>query len=71
MGGLLALGTAATLVVSAYVACTGSRVGHALAARVSPRLLLVAGVLAALAWGYKILLHRGYLPFLPLDMQPS
>jgi hypothetical protein len=40
-------------------------VGHALSSRISPRFLLLFGFVALLAWGYKILLHRGYLPFIP------
>ncbi len=65
MGAILALATATVLVVSTYVALTGSMVGHALSSRISPRFLLVFGLVALLAWGYKILLHRGYLPFIP------
>jgi hypothetical protein len=63
MGALLALGVASTFVVAVYVAATGSRVGHALVGRFSARWLLAAGVLGLAAWGYKILLHRGLLPF--------
>lgn len=65
MGAALAVLTAAVLVVSAYVAATGSMVGHLFASKVTPRVLLVFGLLAAAAWGYKILLHRGHLPFGP------
>lgn len=64
LGALLALLTAATLVVCAYVACTGSMVGHALTSRMTPRWLLVLGLCGGAAWIYKILLHRGFLPFI-------
>ncbi len=63
MGAILALATATALVVALFVAATGSMVGHALLGRISARTLLVLGIFAALAWGYKILLHRGLLSF--------
>lgn len=63
MGALLALGTATAFVVAVYVSLTGSRVAHALAGRLSARWLLGLGVVGVAAWGYKILLHRGLLPF--------
>ncbi|MBL9140387.1 MAG: DUF2752 domain-containing protein [Phycisphaerae bacterium] len=63
MGALLALATASVFVVAIFVACTGSMVGHVLADRMSARILLLLGILAVMAWGYKILLHRGLLPF--------
>jgi hypothetical protein len=66
MGFVLALMTAAAFVVSIFVACTGSMVGYALASRISPRLLVAFGAFALVAWGYKILLHRGYLPFIEI-----
>lgn len=65
MGALLAVMTATTLVVSAYVAATGSAVGKILVQRFTPRFFLVMAVLAVAAWGYKILAHRGYLSFAP------
>ena len=65
MGALLALLTAATLFVGAFVALTGSRVGHELGARVTPRTMLVLACIGLAAWGYKIALMRGALP--PLE----
>jgi hypothetical protein len=62
MGFLLAVGTAATALVCAYVALTGSRLGHVLGARLTPRLVLGLGILALLSWGWKLALVRGVLP---------
>lgn len=62
MGALLAVGTAATLVVSLFVAATGSRIGHALGARLTPRILLILACVALASWGYKIAMMRGTLP---------
>jgi hypothetical protein len=64
MGALLALLTAATLVVGAFVALTGSRVGHELGARITPRAMLVLACIGLASWGYKIALMRGALPLL-------
>jgi hypothetical protein len=62
MGFLLAVGTAATALVCAHVALTGSRLGHVLGARLTPRLVLGLGILALLSWGWKLALVRGVLP---------
>lgn len=58
MGCLLAVATAATAVTGAYVAATGSRVGHALGARITPRVVVALACLALVAWGYKAWDHR-------------
>jgi hypothetical protein len=62
MGFVLAVGTAATALVCTHVALTGSRLGHVLGARLTPRVLLVLGILALLAWGWKVALVRGFVP---------
>ena len=62
MGFLLAVGTAATALVCLHVALTGSRLGHVLGARLTPRVLLGLGILALLSWGWKLALVRGVLP---------
>ena len=62
MGFLLAVGTAATCLVSLHVALTGSRLGHVLGARITPRVVLGLGILALLSWGWKVALVRGVLP---------
>lgn len=59
MGLLLAVGTAAVGLVSAQVALTGSRLGHVLGARFTPRTILLLAGLALLAWGWKLLAVRG------------
>lgn len=61
MGLVLAIGTAAVGIVCAHVALTGSRLGHVLGARLTPRAILSLGVLALLAWGWKFLAVRGQL----------
>ncbi len=65
MGALLAVLTATTMVVAAYVAATGSALGKTLSQRFTPRFFLAMAILAVAAWGYKILAHRGYLSFAP------
>jgi hypothetical protein len=62
MGFILALGTAATALVGTYVAMTGSRLGHVLGDRLTPRFLLALGIFALLSWGWKIAVVRGFLP---------
>ena len=62
MGFVLALGTAATALVGTYVALTGSRLGHVLGDRLTPRFLLGLGIFALLSWGWKIAVVRGFLP---------
>ena len=54
-------GTAAATLVCTHVALTGSRLAHVLGARLTPRVLLVLGVFAVLAWAWKIAIVRGYL----------
>lgn len=58
MGCLLAVATAAVAMTCAFVAATGSRVGHALGARITPRVVVVLVALALVAWGYKVWDHR-------------
>jgi hypothetical protein len=58
MGCLLAVGTAAVAVTCAYVATTGSRLGHVLGARLTPRVVVTLAALALVAWGYKVWDHR-------------
>lgn len=60
MGLLLAVGTAAAGLVALHVAATGSRLGHLLGARLTPRAILALAVLALLAWGWKFLAVRGF-----------
>ena len=62
MGCLLAVGTAAAALLCTHVALTGSRLGHVLGARLTPRVMLSLGVLALLAWGWKVALVRGFVP---------
>jgi len=65
MGMLLAVGTAAVAVVGTFVALTGSRVGHVLGARITPRAVVVLASLALVAWGYKVMAMRGAWPTEP------
>jgi hypothetical protein len=53
-GALLALATGVTAVVSAFVLLTGSAVGGLVFRFLTPRTAAVLGVLAVLAWIYKI-----------------
>jgi hypothetical protein len=64
MGAVLAVATAAAFLVAVYVALTGSRLGHVLCARLTPRVLLVLGLATVVAWVYKIILVRGAMPAL-------
>ena len=57
-GALLALATGVTAVVSAYVLLTGSAVGGLVFRFLTPRTAAVLGVLAVLAWIYKIAIVR-------------
>jgi hypothetical protein len=68
MGCALAVLTAAAAVTCAYVAATGSRIGHVLGARITPRVLVVGAALALLAWGYKVAAMRGATPFGRCDL---
>ena len=57
-GALLALATGVTAVVSAFVLLTGSAVGGLAVRLLTPRTAAVLGVLAVLAWIYKIVVVR-------------
>jgi hypothetical protein len=62
MGFVLAVGTAASTVACLHTALTGSRLAHVLGARLTPRVILGLGILALLAWGWKIAAFRGIIP---------
>jgi sugar phosphate permease len=62
MGFLLAVGSAAAAIACLHTALTGSRLAHVLGARLTPRVLLGLGIVALLAWGWKIASYRGLLP---------
>ena len=68
MGCALAVLAAATAVIGAFVAATGSRIGHVLGARVTPRVLVAGAALALLAWGYKVAAMRGATSFGRCDL---
>jgi hypothetical protein len=68
MGCALAVVTAATAVIGAFVAATGSRIGHVLGARITPRVLVAGAALALLAWGYKVAAMRGATSFGRCDL---
>lgn len=57
-GAVLALATGVTAVVSAFVLLTGSAVGGLAVRLLTPRTAAVLGVLAVLAWIYKIVVVR-------------
>lgn len=59
MGCVLALLTAMALIGGAYVAVTGCDVGWLARRAVGRRLWWSLGLAFALAWGYKILAHKG------------
>jgi hypothetical protein len=65
MGFVLAVGTAATALACLHTAWTGGRLAHVLGARFTPRVLLGLGLLALLAWGWKVAAVRGAVPALP------
>lgn len=62
MGFVLAVGTAASAVACLHTALTGSRLAHVLGARLTPRVILGLGILALLAWGWKVAAFRGIIP---------
>jgi hypothetical protein len=62
MGFVLAVGAAASMVACLHTALTGSRLAHVLGARLTPRVILGLGILALLAWGWKIAAFRGIIP---------
>lgn len=62
MGFVLAVGTAAAAVACLHTALTGSRLARVLGGRVTPRVVLVLGIVAVLAWGWKIAAFRGIIP---------
>lgn len=57
MGTLLAAATTAAVPLGLFVAITGRPVHRKLAPLVRIRTLVVAGVLAALSWGWKMIIH--------------
>lgn len=61
LGFLLALATAMTLMVSAYVAVTGSRLAIMFTRLWRPRSGWVISALVLLSWGYKVLSYKGWL----------
>jgi len=61
LGMLLALGTAIVALAGTWTACTGSMLAPFLGAMLGPRLGWTLGILVVLAWGWKILDHRGLL----------
>jgi hypothetical protein len=64
MGFVLAVGTAAAALACLHTAWTGGRLAHVLGTRFTPRVLLGLGVLALLAWGWKVAAVRGAVPAL-------
>jgi len=62
LGGLLALATAMTFLLSAYVAATGSRVAWLLARLWGRWTPWAIALVVILAWGYKILSYKGAMP---------
>ncbi len=61
MGMLLALVSIVIALGGLLTACTGYSFFHILYRFRPSRLFILAGALAFLAWGFKILLHKGYL----------
>jgi len=61
MGAALAIGTAMTLVMATYIAITGSKIGSVFGQFLSRKTIWYSAAFAALAWGYKILSHRGMI----------
>ena len=56
LGAILAVVTAAILLLGVYVAVTGSRVANRLAGPFRARWLWTIGAVVLVAWGYKILM---------------
>ena len=61
LGCLLAVTSAMALLLGSYVAATGSRVAGGLAPLWRPRMGWVIAAMVLLAWGYKVLSHKGVL----------
>jgi hypothetical protein len=61
LGMLLAVGTAIVVLAAAWTASTGSMLAPFLAAMLGPRLGWTLGILLLLAWGWKIVDHKGVL----------
>lgn len=61
MGAVLAILTAMTLIVSVYVAVTGSKIASVFGQFLGRSTIWYSAAFAALAWGYKILSHRGII----------
>jgi hypothetical protein len=61
LGMMLAVGTAIVALAGVWTACSGSMLAPFLAAMLGPRLGWTLGVLLLLAWGWKILDHKGLL----------
>jgi hypothetical protein len=61
LGMLLALGTAIVTLAAAWTAVTGSMLAPFLGAMLGPRHAWTLGILLLLAWGWKILDHKGLL----------
>jgi hypothetical protein len=61
LGMMLALGTAIVAVAGAWTACTSSMLAPFLGAMLGPRLGWTLGILLLVAWGWKILDHKGLL----------
>jgi len=60
-GFLLSVATAGCALTGLYIAVTGSRVAHLLPQLWSARLNWILGGLLLLAWGYKLMVHRGII----------
>ena len=61
MGALLAVVTAMTLIVSVYIVATGSKIASVFGQFLGRSTIWYSAGFAALAWGYKILSHRGMI----------
>lgn len=61
LGALLALGVAMTLLVSLYVALTGSRVARVFARLWTVRTAWIFSAMVLTAWGFKIVSYKGWL----------
>jgi hypothetical protein len=61
LGMLLAVGTAIVVLAAVWTASTGSMLAPFLGAMLGPRLGWTLGILLLLAWGWKILDHKGLL----------
>ena len=61
LGMILALGTAIVAIAGVWTAGTGSMLAPFLGAMIGPRAGWTIGILLLLAWGWKILDHKGLL----------